>query len=1415
VNNEQKAKRVMRAHLSHVFHFSFFISLFSFVLVACSNDVRPVDGAAVSLFASFRDIPGVTAQEIADIEALRARYGHFVYGMNYNTVEAFPVYSGQDNEAAVGGYTARLCEWLGALFGIPFRPAFYEWGDLFEGLESGDIHFTGDLTISEERKKNHYMTGSIAERFISSFQIAGKPSIVEIAKSRSPRLAFLRGFAPLDYVMEATDYAFEPVFVADYGEAYRAIESGEADAFLTMNIAESAFNIYGDVVCEPFYPLVFASTAMSTRSSDLKPIISVVQKALENGGTRYLAGLYSQGQRDYIKNKFLMNLTPDELEYILRNDVVKIATESDNYPLSFYNHKENELQGLVIDIMDELELITGLSFKIANTLDTNFLDLTAMVERGEASLVTVIIRNRERETTFLLPETPIMSDFSVLISKSEFPNIQFNELSQVRVGIVRGTMQAQLFKRWFPNNRSFREYDSMDSVFSALERGEVDMIMSMSNYLLSIENYKEIVGYKINVAFDNYSDLVFGFNKDEKILYSIVDQALKLIDREAITGHWMSKRYDYRAKLVAAQRPWLIGAVMLSLAVLALVLILLHRSRMLMKVVAEKTVTLSAIFDSTPDLIFCKDIYSNITECNESFEKHFGRPKPAVIGKDDIHGLNLSQDTAAGFTDMDRKVFSERLSFTYEEYIPSPDGQRRLFETIKTPLIQDGKVTGLVGMCRDITGRKAAEESLNRQNALMGTVNAAAAILLEPDTDGGLSAINRSMEMVCQSVDADRVYLWKNTLKDDGKLYYGQVCKWMRKEYFMFNELTEFAYEDTLPIWKELFSEGKNINGPLDSLPESGREFFPAYKLQSLLAVPLFLKGELWGFVSFDDCHCRRFFPETYELVLRSWGLLVVGAIQRGKIMSDLEHAAAEAQKAHVEAEAANRAKSSFLATMSHEMRTPMNAIIGMTTIGKNSKDTERKDYALHKVEEAAVHLLSVINDVLDISKIEANKLELSPVEFNFERMLQKIVNIINFRMDERHQKFAVNVDRNIPRFVIGDDHRLSQVILNLLSNAVKFSPEQGEIGLDVALASENDNICEIRIEVSDNGIGIPPEQQAKLFQAFQQADSGITRSFGGTGLGLSISKHIVELMGGAIWIESESHEGSKFIFTIKVERGSKNVASMLSPGIKLENMRILIVDDEPSVCAYFKELFAQIGLQCDTVADGFEAYRSIEETGSYDIYFVDWRMPGMDGIELTRKIKAHDKERPSVVVMISSADWAVIKDAALDAGVSKYLLKPLFSSAIIDCINECLGLDPDGEEDKKNGAGGRFAGKKLLIAEDVEINREILLSLLEDTGLSMDCAENGLEAVEMVTAAPGKYDAILMDVQMPKMDGLEATRLIRSLADQRAANVPIIAMTAHVFKSDIEECLAAGMNNHIGKPLDIDDVMKKLHKYL
>ncbi|MCL2219780.1 MAG: ATP-binding protein [Chitinispirillia bacterium] len=375
-----------------------------------------------------------------------------------------------------------------------------------------------------------------------------------------------------------------------------------------------------------------------------------------------------------------------------------------------------------------------------------------------------------------------------------------------------------------------------------------------------------------------------------------------------------------------------------------------------------------------------------------------------------------------------------------------------------------------------------------------------------------------------------------------------------------------------------------------------------------------------------------------------------------------------------------SRQKSAFLANMSHEIRTPLNAIIGMTYIGKTAGDEERKDYCLDKIENASQHLLGVINDILDMSKIEANMLELSLEEFSFEKMLQRVISIAGFRAGEKRQKLEVHIDKSIPRMLIGDDQRLAQVITNMLGNAVKFTPEEGYVGLDTRVTGEEDGVYTIRITITDSGIGISEEQRKKIFRAFQQADSGTARKFGGTGLGLAISKNIVEMMGGSVEVVSDIGKGSSFSFTFKAKQGSA-------------------LTDTP------------------------------------------------------------DKEE---------ADYR-----------------------------------------------GIFRGYKILLAEDVEINREIIGALIEPTLLEMDCAENGREAVAKFGQSPEEYDLIVMDVQMPEMDGCEATRKIRALEHPAAKTVPIIAMTANVFKEDIEKCLDAGMNHHVGKPVNIDDFFGVLQKYL
>ncbi|MDR0655937.1 MAG: response regulator [Treponema sp.] len=554
-------------------------------------------------------------------------------------------------------------------------------------------------------------------------------------------------------------------------------------------------------------------------------------------------------------------------------------------------------------------------------------------------------------------------------------------------------------------------------------------------------------------------------------------------------------------------------------------------------------------------------------------------------------------------------------------------------------------------------------------------------------------------------------------------------------------------------------------------------------------------------------------------------------------MISEIEKQNQTLTELKISAEAASRAKSEFLANMSHEIRTPMNAIIGMTNIARNSRDSEKKDYCLNKIEDASSHLLGIINDILDMSKIEVDKLELAETNFDFEKMLRRAINVINFRVNPERQRFSVHLDKAIPRALVGDAQRLAQVITSLLSNAIKFTQE-GSIHLETRFMGEENGFCTIQMEIRDTGIGISEDQYIRLFKSFQQAESGTSRRFGGTGLGLVISKRIVEMMGGTIWVTSEAGKGSTFGFTVKLRLGEeKQHASPLIPDARRNTIRILGVDDDPAVLEYLDDVTGELGITCDTANSGEEALDMISQNGFYNIYFIDWHMPGMNGIELAGHIRNSEKavtlsrntasfpKQKSVVIMISAAEWGWIEEEAGQEGVDKFLSKPLFPSDIADIVNEHLGTVP--EESGAETVRDNFEGFRILLAEDVEINREIVLALLEPTRLQIDPAENGSVAVKQFETHGGDYDMIFMDVQMPEMDGYEATRRIRAFEKARVKRaeggtqrnlrdqIPIVAMTANVFKEDVEKCLEAGMNDHIGKPLRLEEVLEKLRMYL
>lgn len=562
------------------------------------------------------------------------------------------------------------------------------------------------------------------------------------------------------------------------------------------------------------------------------------------------------------------------------------------------------------------------------------------------------------------------------------------------------------------------------------------------------------------------------------------------------------------------------------------------------------------------------------------------------------------------------------------------------------------------------------------------------------------------------------------------------------------------------------------------------------------------------------DWHNRHFTCETLGLQARDGSK--DGFVAAALDVTDMKNMQQNLERAIENAKEASKAKSDFLSRMSHEIRTPMNAIIGMNTLAKKTDNMERMQYCLDKIDIASHQLLSLINDILDLSKIEAGKLEIVHTQFDFEKMLQNIFNVMQGRMDEKNQQFSFVFNGDMSRYIVSDELRLSQVILNLLSNAVKFTPENGVIQLLVRLKETGSGRVRIRVGVKDTGIGISPEEQKRLFHSFEQADGSISRKFGGTGLGLSICREIMELMGGKIWVSSRPGEGALFTFEVDAQLGEEKLSEKESETLP-ENLKVLVIDDNFDVLVYFQNVLQSFHIACDVAsggAKGLEMIKNASQTGDpYDLVFLDWHMPEMNGAETARRIKQAVQDK-IIVVTISVADRSDIETEARQIGITRFLSKPVLPSVLFDTM---LSLT------RQNGRNipappktvRNWNGKRLLLAEDIDINREIVSSILEPLGITVDCAADGKEAVEKFRRAPGGYDLILMDVQMPVMDGLHATEEIRKEETDRVSPIPIIAMTANAFTEDVQKCLDCGMNDHVAKPIDIDVLLEKLAGYL
>ena len=537
------------------------------------------------------------------------------------------------------------------------------------------------------------------------------------------------------------------------------------------------------------------------------------------------------------------------------------------------------------------------------------------------------------------------------------------------------------------------------------------------------------------------------------------------------------------------------------------------------------------------------------------------------------------------------------------------------------------------------------------------------------------------------------------------------------------------------------------------------------------------------------------------------------------KAASDTQELNAKLQVAVEKAESANRAKSTFLSNMSHDIRTPMNAIIGFTTLAlSNIDDTDRvKDY-LGKTLASSNHLLSLINDVLDMSRIESGKIHLEEVEVNLSDVLHDLKTIVSGQIYAKQLELYMDVMDVTDEDVYCDKTRLNQILLNLLSNAIKFTPAGGTVSVRVRqLAGKVHGCGQYEFRIKDNGIGMSPEFAQKIFEPFERERTSTVSRIQGTGLGMAITKNIVDMMGGTIEVQTAQGKGTEF--TVCVPMRAQTEQRPVEKITELEGLKALVVDDDFNTCDSVTKMLVKVGMRAEWTLSGKEAVlrarQALEMSDAYHAYIIDWRLPDMNGIEVTRQIRSLHDDTP--IIILIAYDWSDIEVEAKAAGVTAFCSKPMFMSDLRETLMSALGQKPaDAVQRLLPEKNADFKGKHILLVEDNELNREIAQEILQEYGFLVDSAENGAVAVEKVsTAAPGSYDLVLMDVQMPIMDGYTATRKIRALDDPARAKLPILAMTANAFDEDRRNALESGMNGFLSKPIVIGDLVQELHKIL